>query len=903
MEGDAVPQPLESSLERVLSDSGVDFDLMDEILSGDCWFETPNYSDLLQQQTSLSFFPLLEVEERSVFSMNPTPTVGTPTSEIETMNSNSEQSLNLAVESRGSIVPVKDRLVHALRFIKESQRGSDVLVQIWVPMTAGGRHFLTTCGQPFWLDANSQSLVNYRSVSTSYQFSADENSNEVVGLPGRVFIGKVPEWTPDVRYFSRNEYPRVDHAHRYNVSGSIALPVFERGSRSCLGVVELVMTTQNINYSFELENICNALQAVDLRSADVLSVPRIKVSNHSYQAALPEIREVLKAVCETHSLPLAQTWITCIQQGKRGSRHSSENYNECVSTVDAACYVNDPSMSGFHEACSEHHLFRGQGVAGKAFTTNEPCFSPNVTSFMKTEYPLSHHAKLFHLRAAVAIRLRSIHTGKADFVLEFFLPLYCIESEEQKLMLNSLSITIQQVCQSLRVVTAKELEDELEVDESYPSDLLFDESVSEGGQRLDDGNLISSCFPSVGTSRELPSWIANIMEVQEKEASNALTALVSLETSKQEIEEFRVSPNWDTSEAELPERRIFSEFKQHQQSTTHQKVSFSSFPRAGKAREKRHAKSEKTVSLQVLRQYFAGSLKDAAKSIGVCPTTLKRICRQHGITRWPSRKIKKVGHSLKKLQGVIDSVQGAEGTFQFSSVYENFTKVSSPDKKLSGNKIHHPESCNTFLLQEGRFSSHTSASNSHSSSSCSQSSSSSLGCSSGLKQLIHASQLVIKQEASGEENQITKLVRANSEVELQRSCQELPRPLFRSQSHKALGEHPSLADPSQLQQRGPHMFKVKAVYGEEKVRFRLLSMWGFQELKQEIVKRFSITDTCSVVLKYLDDDSEWVLLTCDADLQECIDVYKSSSGGTIKISVHRVAHSVSRASFSFPALS
>lgn len=274
-DGYAVPQPPESSLERVLSDSGVNFDLMDEILSGDCWSETPipNYSDPLQQYSSFS--PLLEsnnngnnqeVEERWVFAMNPTQTGtpldgnGTPTSETEAMNSNSEQSSNLLVQPWGSIVPVKDRLVHALRFIRESRRGSDVLVQVWVPISRGGRHFLTTCGQPFWLDANSQSLVSYRSVSTSYQFSAEENSTEVVGLPGRVFLGKVPEWTPDVRYFSSSEYLRVDHAHRYNVSGSTAFPVFKRGRQSCLGVVELVMTTQKISYWSEFENVCNALQ-------------------------------------------------------------------------------------------------------------------------------------------------------------------------------------------------------------------------------------------------------------------------------------------------------------------------------------------------------------------------------------------------------------------------------------------------------------------------------------------------------------------------------------------------------------------------------------------------------------------------------------------------------------------
>ena len=57
----------------------------------------------------------------------------------------------------------------------------------------------------------------------------------------------------------------------------------------------------------------------------------------------------------------------------------------------------------------------------------------------------------------------------------------------------------------------------------------------------------------------------------------------------------------------------------------------------------------------LLRSYYA---------VAVCPTTLKRICRQHGISRWLSRKIIKVNCSLRRLQGVIESVQGVEGAFR-----------------------------------------------------------------------------------------------------------------------------------------------------------------------------------------------------------------------------------------------
>jgi hypothetical protein len=52
-----------------------------------------------------------------------------------------------------------------------------------------------------------------------------------------------------------------------------------------------------------------------------------------------------------------------------------------------------------------------------------------------------------------------------------------------------------------------------------------------------------------------------------------------------------------------------------------------------------------SVSEVVLRQHFGLNLLDAARQLGMCRTTLKRICRQHGINRWPKRELAKNAHT------------------------------------------------------------------------------------------------------------------------------------------------------------------------------------------------------------------------------------------------------------------
>ncbi|KAL4579082.1 hypothetical protein LXL04_015217 [Taraxacum kok-saghyz] len=793
------------------SESLMDYDYMDELLLDGCWLQATDGSEFINNNSNNNplfdtpfLWPTFDDIQENQEGGNSSKTLVCNSVGFHNQSENF-QFENPDMSRRWWIPPgigpslsVKERLFYAIESIKQSTFQRNMLIQIWLPENQEGKKVLRTSSQLSSLDTNCPQLSYYRNISEGYEFPAEGNSKEIVGLPGRVFMGKVPEWTPDVRFFKTEEYPRVGHAQEFDVKGTVAIPVFDRDSQSCLGVIEVVMTTQKSSYNPEIDGVCKALEAVDLRSSDASNSNKFKVSDGLNQAALPEILEILETACKTHNLPLAQTWVRCIQQGKSGCRHSDTNLIHCISTVDPACYIHEPRFKDFQEACSDHHLLKGQGMVGQAFTTNQPCYFPNVTSLTKTEYPLSHHARMFDLCGVVAIRLRSTFTGEIDYVLEFFLPVDCKDEEEQKGLLNSLSVIIQNVCRSLRVVTDKELAEEGGV------------VVGTGGRAV-------------------------------------------------KIEESAVEKSGDLSG------------KQGGDSVSGE----GSFVNGGNKRVERRrggSKTEKTITSEMLRQYFAGSLKDAAKNLGVCPTTLKRICRQHGIQRWPSRKIKKVGHSLQKIQLVMDSVHGASGSFQIESFYSNFPNLASSDPKTTPFS---PSSLHTIDPKTI-----TDATKSSLSPSCSQSSSSGQSCSSGT-------------QATGDDP-VLKRTRSDAELHVSFYNQDQePKPLQRSHSHKLLITEVPITQnrpPKSGSPRDENASRVKVTFGEEKVRFRLQKDWGFDRLLEEIGKRFCISDITGFHLKYFDDDSEWVLLTCDADLDECIDVYRSCKSGTIKLSLSETQH-------------
>jgi len=60
------------------------------------------------------------------------------------------------------------------------------------------------------------------------------------------------------------------------------------------------------------------------------------------------------------------------------------------------------------------------------------------------------------------------------------------------------------------------------------------------------------------------------------------------------------------------------------------------------------ARKRTDISMAELSQYFHLTIAEAGKALNLSGTSLKKICRKHGLERWPHRKVKSVNNKVSK---------------------------------------------------------------------------------------------------------------------------------------------------------------------------------------------------------------------------------------------------------------
>ncbi|KAJ1382237.1 Protein NLP, PB1 domain [Sesbania bispinosa] len=120
---------------------------------------------------------------------------------------------------------------------------------------------------------------------------------------------------------------------------------------------------------------------------------------------------------------------------------------------------------------------------------------------------------------------------------------------------------------------------------------------------------------------------------------------------------------------------------------------------------------------------------------------------------------------------------------------------------------------------------------------------------------------------------------AGNSKDLRNSCPSVAEAILEDLATEACGTNP----PARNDMKS---VTIKATYREDIIRFRVSLTRGIVELK-EVAKRLNL-EVGTFDIKYLDDDHEWVLIACDADLQECMDVSRSSGRNIIRVLVHDI---------------
>nr|XP_043638837.1 protein NLP7-like isoform X2 [Erigeron canadensis] len=545
---------------------------------------------------------------------------------------------------------IKKKITNALMLM--SFREPHVLVQFWSPIHVGKRCLLTTLDQPFGLGIVDEGLYQYRSKSEQRVLVVDEEHRDELAPPGRVYCQKLPEWSLDVHSLSTRQCVQ-DYAACSNIHGYISLPVFEPASGSCVGVLELITSSSYVDYAYEVREVSRALKEENLKSPNVFEDTRLYVADERRQYELYEIFMALKMVCEDQKLPLAQTWAlagySSIVATSGNLEKVCSSFNKrcigkaCMSTSGLPFYVRDLSMWGFHEACKERHLDKRQGVVGRSLSSHGLCFCGDVTNLSEDEYPLGPYARVNAVASSLAVYMKSLETD-VEYVIELFLPPHSENEADLESVVKRLLKTVRQQIKNASRVQLGSMSSPQVIGgiplHWNPESLSATEKGKSPTKSDDEQPLVENEHNDVDVPiSKNQSEVAYVEHVEEDNLKFKPSHSAAAVTNKSVVPCLEVG-------TEILDDNAWKASKKFDNN-------------ADKPRKKRK-RSEKTISREEISKHYGKTMEDAAVSLRVSRSTLKRICRSHGIPRWPYKNGPDKNDILPKQDQTVVAIHASE---------------------------------------------------------------------------------------------------------------------------------------------------------------------------------------------------------------------------------------------------
>ncbi|KAF5753804.1 putative transcription factor Nin-like family [Helianthus annuus] len=364
-----------------------------------------------------------------------------------------------------------------------------------------------------------------------------------------------------------------------NVHGYINLPVFESSSDSCVGVLEIITSSSYVDFAFEVQEVSRALKNQNLKSPNVFEDPSLSIADERRRRELDEIFKVLKTVCDIHNLPLAQTWAPC---GYSSYVANSENLEQ--------------SCSSFNRNC-----------IGKV------CISTVDLPFYVRDLNLWEFREV----------CRERHLDKSQGVVG-----------------RSLSSCGAWFCED---VTKLDEDDYPLVHIAHSSGLNSCLAIYLKSPESDAEHVIEFFLPAHSANE---TGLRRLMETFKQQIKNSSWMQLDIVSPPQVLG--GVPFNWDfesppsplnllTEKGEAPPPE--SENMENEPSnsaaggTSQNKIEDFDID-SGKISRKRK-RSDRMISYEEIKKLFGKTMDEAAAILNVSRSTLKRICRNHGIPRWP----------------------------------------------------------------------------------------------------------------------------------------------------------------------------------------------------------------------------------------------------------------------------
>ncbi|GJR67341.1 NIN-like protein [Tanacetum coccineum] len=517
-------------------------------------------------------------------------------------------------------------------------REQRVLVQFWSPRVVGKRQLLTTLDQPFGLGVANEELCFYRRDSERNAILVDkDHEEEDVSPPARVLRHGLPEWTSDVTNYLPKHFPQKDSAIRCNLHGYLALPVFDSTTRLCAGVLELLMSSKHSSYAFEVQQVHKALKTQNLTSPHIFDSATPGVSSECRQNELDKILGILKSVCDTHSIPFAQTWAVSpstsfvshdkIIHKSCGSFDTKCIGKSCMHTTDLPFHVRDLGMWPFRETCKEQHLDMSRSFVGKALLARGSSYCQDVTELTEEEYPFVHKAHIYKITGCFAIFLHSLE-GNDEYVLEFFLPLYMKDGSYVPYLVQ----TLKQKVEDASGFQLGEISSPTEVS-GPPRDASY-LSLSIKPQSIQISSTTTANTLAFGMdSSYSESGLANVVKTD--------SADVRSQCSSRENYPNDMSDKINMAGSrEIENATSYSIVINQTSDTTTNAGAKSKLLKRGRKRK------IDSLTIEAVEQHVGKPISQAAESFGVSRSTLKRFCRENGILSWPKpSQSKKTSHA------------------------------------------------------------------------------------------------------------------------------------------------------------------------------------------------------------------------------------------------------------------